>query len=72
MYWESKGKIYAIKTLREITGLGLREAKDIVEANYPTMVKSSLSYLEANAVKQIVERNGLEARIFQGKFNGTE
>ena len=48
-------KINVIKAVREITGLGLKEAKDIVEAA-PKAVKEGVSKDEAEAVKaQLVE-----------------
>ncbi len=48
-------KINAIKAVREITGLGLKEAKDIVDAA-PKMVKTGVSKAEADEmVKKLTE-----------------
>ncbi len=43
-------KIQVIKVVRELTGLGLKEAKDLVEAA-PKMVKEGLSKEEADKIK---------------------
>ena len=50
-------KIALIKVVREITGLGLKEAKDLVE-NPPKPVKMSLPKAEAEALKKTLEENG--------------
>ncbi|MEW6431795.1 MAG: 50S ribosomal protein L7/L12 [Myxococcota bacterium] len=44
-------KIDVIKVIREITGLGLKEAKDLVEGA-PKTVKESVSKDEANKIKE--------------------
>ncbi len=44
-------KLNAIKVIREITGLGLKEAKDLVEGA-PKIVKEQASKDEANAIKK--------------------
>lgn len=44
-------KIGVIKVIREITGLGLKEAKDMVEA-VPATVKEGVSKEEANTIKE--------------------
>ena len=43
-------KVSAIKAVREITGLGLKEAKDLVEAA-PTNVKEGVDKAEAETIK---------------------
>ena len=43
-------KIKVIKVAREVTGLGLKESKDLVEGA-PTMVKQGLSKADAEALK---------------------
>jgi large subunit ribosomal protein L7/L12 len=55
-------KINAIKEVRAITGLGLKEAKDLVEAA-PKAVKSGISKDEADKIKKILEEAGAKAEI---------
>ena len=50
-------KVKVIKVIREITGLGLREAKAFVEA-VPKIVKEGLSIEEAEALKAKLEEQG--------------
>lgn len=55
-------KIDVIKVVREITGLGLKEAKDLVEAgNKP--VKEGISKDEANGIKAKLEAVGAQIEI---------
>lgn len=55
-------KIDVIKAVREITGLGLKEAKDLVEAgNKP--VKESISKDEADGIKKKLEAAGASVEI---------
>jgi large subunit ribosomal protein L7/L12 len=51
-------KIQVIKVVREITGLGLKEAKDLVEAAPKAVVKEGLSKDEADAAKAKLEEVG--------------
>ena len=55
-------KIQVIKTVREATGLGLKEAKDLVEAA-PKAVKEKLSKEDAAALKTKLEEAGGKAKI---------
>ncbi len=55
-------KINVIKAVRELTGLGLKEAKDLVEAA-PKAVKESVAKDEANAAKSKLEEAGAKASI---------
>ncbi|MCD6133632.1 MAG: 50S ribosomal protein L7/L12 [Deltaproteobacteria bacterium] len=55
-------KIQLIKTVREITGLGLKEAKELVDKT-PVKVKQHLSKEEAEAVKSKIEEAGATAAI---------
>lgn len=55
-------KVGAIKAVRGITGLGLKEAKDAVE-NVPTILKEGVSKEEAESVKKTVEEAGGQAEI---------
>jgi len=55
-------KISAIKEVRAITALGLKEAKDLVEAA-PKAVKTGISKSEAEEVKKKLEAAGAKAEI---------
>jgi large subunit ribosomal protein L7/L12 len=50
-------KIQVIKVVREITSLGLKEAKDAVD-NAPTVVKEGISKAEAEEIKKRLEEQG--------------
>ena len=50
-------KIGVIKVVRELTGLGLKEAKDLVD-NAPQVVKAAVSKEEANSIKAKLEEAG--------------
>ncbi|MDY0137564.1 MAG: 50S ribosomal protein L7/L12 [Thiomicrospira sp.] len=55
-------KVGAIKVVRGITGLGLKEAKDAVEG-VPTVLKEGVSKEEAEAIKKEIEEAGAQAEI---------
>jgi large subunit ribosomal protein L7/L12 len=55
-------KVGVIKVIREITGLGLKEAKDLVEA-VPSLVKESVPKADAEAIKKKLEEAGAAAEI---------
>lgn len=55
-------KINVIKVVREITGLGLKEAKDLVEAA-PKAVKQAVSKDEADKLKKQIEETGAKVEI---------
>jgi large subunit ribosomal protein L7/L12 len=55
-------KINVIKVVREITGLGLKEAKDLVEA-VPSKIKEGLNADDAKALKEKIEGEGAKADI---------
>jgi large subunit ribosomal protein L7/L12 len=55
-------KIEVIKTVRELTSLGLKQAKDLVEAA-PQTVKESISKEEADAIKQKLEAAGASVEL---------
>ena len=55
-------KIGVIKAVREVTSLGLKEAKDLVESA-PTVVKEAVSKEEAEEVKAKFEEAGAQAEI---------
>ena len=50
-------KVPVIKVVREITGLGLKEAKDVVDSA-PSNVKENVSKEEAEAIKAKLEAQG--------------
>lgn len=55
-------KINVIKVVREVTGLGLKEAKEVVD-NAPKAVKEKVSKEEAEAAKKKLEDAGAEVEI---------
>jgi large subunit ribosomal protein L7/L12 len=55
-------KVGVIKVIRELTGLGLKEAKDLVEG-VPSMVKDSVPKADADAIKKKLEEAGASAEI---------
>ena len=56
------GKIGVIKVVREITGLGLKEAKDLVD-NAPKAVKTGVSKDDAEAAKAKLEEAGAKVEL---------
>jgi large subunit ribosomal protein L7/L12 len=55
-------KLAIVKLVKEITGLGLKEAKDLVDAT-PKPVKEGVSKEEANSIKQQLEEAGAEVEV---------
>lgn len=55
-------KIQVIKVVRELTGLGLKEAKDLVD-NTPKPLKAGVSKEEATAIKAKLEEQGAKVEI---------
>jgi large subunit ribosomal protein L7/L12 len=55
-------KIQAIKVVRSITGLGLKEAKDLVDSA-PKAVKEGVAREEADSIKAQLEEAGAEVEI---------
>ncbi len=55
-------KVKVIKVVREITGLGLKEAKDLVD-NAPKMIKENASKAEADDIKAKVEAEGAKVTL---------
>jgi large subunit ribosomal protein L7/L12 len=55
-------KIQVIKVVREITGLGLKEAKDLVDGA-PQAVKAGVSKDEANTIKTKLEEQGAGVEV---------
>ena len=55
-------KVGTIKVIREITGLGLKEAKDLVEGS-PSTVKEGVSKDEAEKIKKQLADAGAEVEV---------
>ena len=55
-------KVKVIKVVREATGLGLKEAKDLVD-NAPKMLKEAASKAEADEIKAKLEEVGAKVTI---------
>ena len=55
-------KIQVIKTVRELTGLGLKEAKDLVDAT-PKAVKEGVTREEAEKIKAALEEKGAKVEV---------
>jgi ribosomal protein L7/L12 len=53
--YESKHKIQFIKDVRELTGIGLKEAKDVVEGARPLIVKTKM----VEGISEAAARSGL-------------
>ena len=56
------GKIAVIKVVRELTGLGLKEAKELVDGA-PKAVKTGVSKDEAEAIKAKLEEAGAKVEV---------
>jgi large subunit ribosomal protein L7/L12 len=55
-------KIPVIKVVRELTGLGLKEAKDLVDAA-PKPIKEGVARDEADKVKAALEEQGAKVEV---------
>ena len=55
-------KVKVIKVVREITGLGLKEAKEVVDGA-PKVVKEDVSKAEAEEIKAKLEAEGAEVNL---------
>jgi large subunit ribosomal protein L7/L12 len=55
-------KVGVIKVVRELTGLGLKEAKDLVEGA-PALVKDGVSKADAEAMKKKLEDGGAKVAV---------
>jgi large subunit ribosomal protein L7/L12 len=55
-------KLAIVKLVKEITGLGLKEAKDLVDGA-PKPVKEGVAKEEANSIKQQLEEAGAEVEV---------
>ena len=57
-----QAKLQVVKVVKEITGLGLKEAKDIVDGA-PKAVKEGVSKEEAESIKAALEEAGAEVEV---------
>ena len=55
-------KLKVVKTVKELTGLGLKEAKDLVDAA-PKPIKEGLAKEEAEGIKKALEEAGAEVEL---------
>jgi large subunit ribosomal protein L7/L12 len=55
-------KVTVIKVIREITGLGLKEAKDLVEG-VPSLVKEGVAKADAETMKKKLEEAGAKVEV---------
>ena len=55
-------KLAVVKLVKELTGLGLKEAKDIVDSS-PKAIKEGISKDEAEALKTQLEEAGAEVEL---------
>ena len=55
-------KLKVVKTVKELTGLGLKEAKDLVDAA-PKPIKEGLAKDEAEGIKKALEEAGAEVEL---------
>jgi large subunit ribosomal protein L7/L12 len=55
-------KVTVIKVIREITGLGLKEAKDLVEG-VPSTVKEAVSKADSDSMKKKLEEAGAKVEV---------
>ena len=60
--YQTDKKVTVIKVIREITGLGLKEAKDLVEG-VPSTVKESVNKADSEAMKKKLEEAGAKVEV---------
>ena len=60
--YPAEKKVTVIKVVRELTGLGLKEAKDLVEGA-PALVKDSVNKADSEAMKKKLEEAGAKVEI---------
>ena len=56
------GKLGVVKVVKDLTGLGLKEAKDLVDGA-PKAVKEGISKEEAEAIKKALEEAGAKVEV---------
>ena len=60
--FDAARKVAAIRAVREATGVGLKEARDLVEGA-PTVVKGRMPRAEAEALKAVLEATGARVSL---------
>ena len=60
--YPAEKKVTVIKVIREVTGLGLKEAKDLVEG-VPSVVKDAVSKADAEKIKKSLEDAGAKVEV---------
>ena len=55
-------KLAVVKLVKELTGLGLKEAKDLVE-NAPSSIKEAVSKDDAEGLKKLLEEAGADVEL---------
>ncbi len=58
-----QAKLQVVKAVKEITGLGLKEAKDLVDKAPDAVVKEKVSKAEAEQIKAALEEAGAEVEV---------
>ncbi len=58
-----QAKLGVVKAVKEITGLGLKEAKDLVDKAPDAIVKEKVSKAEAEQIKATLEEAGAEVEV---------
>jgi large subunit ribosomal protein L7/L12 len=64
LYSTSERKLPTIKVIRMLTGLGLKDAKTVVD-NAPSIIRTGLSITEASRMKRELEETGASAAAQQ-------
>ncbi len=67
--FDDSKKIAVIKEVRAVTGLGLKEAKDLVEGA-PKTLKENVSKDEANKIKETITAAGGTVELLGRRFRG--
>ena len=55
-------KLQVVKSVKELTGLGLKEAKELVDGA-PSVIKEGLAKADAEALKKSLEEAGAEVEL---------
>jgi len=58
-----QAKLQVVKAVKDITGLGLKEAKDLVDKAPDSVIKEKVSKAEAEEIKSTLEEAGAEVEV---------
>ncbi len=58
-----QAKLQVVKAVKDITGLGLKEAKDLVDKAPDSIIKEKVSKAEAEEIKSTLEEAGAEVEV---------